>query len=77
MMADKSVQRKPQAKKSTRDQLLMAFDVGLIFDPLQASGELSVNTGVQSKTSWRRIDEVVKYLDYWPIPGGFRTSTIQ
>ena len=58
---------------------LMAFDAGLILDatgdsPL-AGGELSADSGVHSKTSWRRTDEGVKYLDCSPKPGGFRVSS--
>jgi hypothetical protein len=55
---------------------LLAFDAGLIFDTAEdsplASGELSMDSGVHSKTSWRRMDEGVMYLDYSPKPGGFR-----
>ena len=58
---------------------LVAFDAGLILDaagdsPL-ACGELSADSGVHSKTSWRRMDEGVKYLDCSPKPGGFRVSS--
>ena len=60
---------------------LMPFDAGLICDaaggsPL-ACGELSANSGVHSKNSWRRMDEAVKYLDYPLKPGGFRVSATQ
>ncbi len=52
------------------------FDARLVLDATEdsplAGGELSADGGVHSKTSWRRIDEGVKYLDCSPEPGGFR-----
>jgi hypothetical protein len=60
---------------------LMTFDTGLIFNPAfnssLACGKPSTDSGIHSKTSWRRIIEAVKYLDYPLKPGGFRVSTAQ
>ena len=60
---------------------LMTFHTGLIFDAAGnttlACGELSADSGVHSKTSWRRMDEGVKYLDYPLKPGGFRVLATQ
>ena len=58
---------------------LMSFGSGLILDAAEdsplACGELAAESGVHSKTSRRRIDEAVKYLDDSPKPGGFRVSS--
>jgi len=60
---------------------LMTFDTGLILDAAEdaplACGELSADSGVHSKTFWRRMNEAVKYLDYSLKPGGFRVSATQ
>ena len=60
---------------------LMPFDTGLICDaagdPMLVCGELSVDSGVHSKTSWRRLVEGVRYFDYPLKPGGFRVSATQ
>ena len=60
---------------------LMTFDTRLVYDAasdsLLACGELAVDSGVHSKTSWRRMIEGVKYLDYPLKPGGFRVSATQ
>ena len=57
---------------------LVSFDAGLILDATEdsplAAGEFSADSGVHSKTSWRRMGEGVKYLDYPPESGGFRVS---
>jgi len=59
----------------------MTFDTGLILDSAEDSPlaccELSADSGVHSKTSWRRTVEAVKSLDYPLKPGGFRVSTAQ
>jgi hypothetical protein len=59
----------------------MTFDTGLILNPAfnssLACGKPSTDSGIHSKTSWRRIDEGMKYLDYPPKPRGFRVSKAQ
>ena len=63
------------------DHGLMTFDAGLILDaasdsPL-ACGELSADSGIHSKTSWRWMNEAVKYLDYPLKPGVFEFQRLK
>src|SRR4051794_22621207 len=55
---------------------LRAFDARLVLDTAQdsplASVQLAMDTGVHSKTSWRRRVKGVNHLDYSLKPGGFR-----